>query len=214
MIRIAIVTLVLAGTPPGAALGAGGPGGGGGGGRGGSGLNVSGFGLRFAPGRNPAAGFAPYNYHASRGYPVRGIWGGFGSGWDASTPTYMLYQAYGLRSVNGRPVFSPVRARVTPIRSAMNLVRQSPAKLSVELPAAGELWVNGQKTDARSGTSFALSSPALSEGEQYTFDVKARWEEDGKTYEYTRAVTVEPGKRNAVQVISGTPVNVSAASAR
>jgi uncharacterized protein (TIGR03000 family) len=209
MIRAIIVTLVLVAAPLGSAFGAGGAGGGAGGAAGGHGhgVSVSGFGLRFVPGRNPAAGLLPFNYHGYPGYPVRGIWGGFGGVWDASTPAYMLYQAYGLRTVNNRPTFSTVRVRSTPVRSAMNMVPQSPATLKVQLPTAGEVWVNGKKTDAKPGTTFTLSSPELNQGQQYTFDVKARWEADGKTYEYSRAVTVDSGKRNAVQVLSGTPVN-------
>jgi hypothetical protein len=47
----------------------------------------------------------------------------------------------------------------------------------------------------------------LRPGEQFTYHIRARWEKDGKTFEYKRDVALGPGDRSRVTVINGTAVS-------
>jgi uncharacterized protein (TIGR03000 family) len=80
-----------------------------------------------------------------------------------------------------------------------------PAELTLEFPADATVTLNGQAVKG-SGATRTLTSPPLSVGGSYTFDVKANWTADGKQYEWGRTVTVGSGDRSKVTVARGFPV--------
>jgi uncharacterized protein (TIGR03000 family) len=81
-----------------------------------------------------------------------------------------------------------------------------PAVLVLEFPAVAEVWINGEKGDAKPDREWTLTSPVLKPGEEFTFKVKARWKSGNKTYEAERSVTVPGGKRSRVLVVGGTEI--------
>jgi uncharacterized protein (TIGR03000 family) len=106
------------------------------------------------------------------------------------------------------PVAAPepaARAVARPVES-VQLANEFPATLTLQLPVAGDVWVNGKKAPGGASEDHVLTSPVLAAGKSYTFDVKARWTLDGKTYEATRLVTVGSGDRTRVIVVTGTAV--------
>lgn len=77
------------------------------------------------------------------------------------------------------------------------------AELTLELPAAATVWVNGREQPG-AAASRTLTSPSLPAGGSHTFDLKATWTAaDGTRYEWDRRVTVAAGGRSKVTVATG-----------
>ncbi len=130
------------------------------------------------------------------GFPVGGIWGGFGYGYP-----------YGYSYPVPVPVPVDVPVQIGPPEPPpITLSNEFPAVLVLEFPAPAEVWVNGDKGSGDPITEWTLTSPVLKAGGEFTFDVKARWKSGGKTFEYTRSVTVAGGKRSRALVVTGTEV--------
>jgi len=139
------------------------------------------------------------------GFPFSGIWGIYGYGGGYNYGPYGYGYAPSLSYSFAPPVY---QAQPVEIGTAPNiaLVNEFPATLTMEFPAPAEVWVNGKKGDGNATTEWTLTSPSLKAGMEYTFQVKARWTVNGKTYEYERNVTVASGNRSRAQVIAGTEI--------
>jgi len=67
---------------------------------------------------------------------------------------------------------------------------QNAALVNVRLPDPNaEVWIDGKKTQSK-GTVREFESPPLDPGKNYTYEVKARWTENGKDREVTKTVPV------------------------
>jgi len=82
--------------------------------------------------------------------------------------------------------------------------------LNVSVPAGAEIWFEGTRTVQR-GRLRQFISPPLIPGREYSYDVKARWTENGKELTQTRHLVVQAGDVMSVSFNSATP---SAAAAR
>jgi len=156
----------------------------------------------------PGGFISPFYYN-------RGIAGGFGGGYTYSPfvdQFYGPYTAYanGYLPFYGAPsttiIEEPIVAEPTPTR-IVELSNEFPATVTLEFPAAANVWLDGKPVEGETGKERVLTSPVLRPGQQYTFKVKARWDANGKTYEYTRDVALNPGDRSKVLVVSGTAVS-------
>jgi uncharacterized protein (TIGR03000 family) len=67
------------------------------------------------------------------------------------------------------------------------------ATMIVRVPANADIWFQGAKTGQR-GAQRTFVSPPLEPGQGFTYEVKARWKEDGKDVEQTRQVHVKAGE--------------------
>jgi uncharacterized protein (TIGR03000 family) len=74
-----------------------------------------------------------------------------------------------------------------------NMQDNRTAMISVQTPPDAEIWFEGEKT-SQTGTSRLFRSPPLEAGQNYSYDVKARWMENGKPVEQTRNVRVRAGE--------------------
>ncbi len=72
------------------------------------------------------------------------------------------------------------------------------AIVQVEVPANATLWFDGEQTQ-QTGAMRTFHTPALERGHSYHYDVKARWEENGKPVERTKRVDVYAGARVTVE---------------
>ena len=86
------------------------------------------------------------------------------------------------------------------------LSNEFPATLTVQFPAAAEVWLDGKKVKGEASTEQVLTSPVLAPGQKYTFAVRARWSSGGKTYEATRSVALGAGDRSRMHILSGDEV--------
>ena len=114
---------------------------------------------------------AGYGYDLSGLGPVTQDSGYRGSYWD-SMPSY----PYGYFSAT------------PPSPSATD----TSAHISVAVPAGARVWFGGAPTTS-TGPAREYISPALAPGRQYTYEVRARWNDNGQDVTQTQQVTVSAG---------------------
>lgn len=68
---------------------------------------------------------------------------------------------------------------------------------NVKVPPQAEVWINGDKT-SRTGSQREFISNGLIPGRTYTYEIRARWTENGKEVERTRKIKVQGGERRTV----------------
>jgi uncharacterized protein (TIGR03000 family) len=163
-------------------------------------MPIAPFGVRntgFSAGFNRPGQFRP-------GLPIFG--GGFGGGF----PYFGYgYGGYGYRSPytsNTVNVYPAYYVPVGPAEPDVQLSGLANASLVLQFPADAEVWLDGKKGEGEPQTEWTLTSPALPTGQEYSFDVKARWKKNGKTYEYDKTVAVAAGHRSRSLVLSGTEI--------
>jgi uncharacterized protein (TIGR03000 family) len=181
------------------------------GGMGYGGMGYGGYGGFFPP----CSCYYPITYSPNgAGVPVNG--GGAGPTTDGNNPLPMP------KAVNARPRYVDYYARnTTPaapsaVASGISQARyvdyyarkaapsaDNKARLHVRLPANAELWLNGQRM-RRTGPERDFVTPPLKEGETYTYQVKARWTQDGQPLEETIEVKVRANKAATVRLGTST----------
>ncbi len=77
--------------------------------------------------------------------------------------------------------------------------------LGIRVPDANaDVWINGVKT-AQKGTMRPFVSPTLKPGKEYTYEIKAQWQEGGQIYNETRQLTVRPGEQYGINFTASAP---------
>jgi uncharacterized protein (TIGR03000 family) len=122
-----------------------------------------------------------------------GYYNGYG-GYDpnvASVPSaaYFTYgnTSYTTESPSPIPVYSP-RTPFAPMPPALPLT----ALLQVHVPADAEVWLEGQKMRSTCLRRH-YRSPPLDPVKGYAYEVRARWQHDGKPIEDVRHVAIRAG---------------------
>ena len=134
----------------------------------------------------PSYGYSPY--------PV------YGSGYFADpAPTDSSYYGAGIAPYtagwmtpaadSGAP---PVQAES--IASSGSASTDAAAKITVRLPAGAELWIDGNLR-GETGAVREFTTPMLSAGRQYTYEVHARWTEGDTTIDQTKKVVFGAGDK-------------------
>lgn len=161
-------------------------------GRGGSGFYTAPSGIGYAPyyGYAPNYGYAPYYYgdYYGRGY-YSSPWyfdSDYTYGWsDNRWSDNYVYGAddylYGAHyGCGGRHhAFGPQRARDAVV-------------LELIVPPNAELWLNGERTTQR-GAVRSFVTPPLTDNQEYAYEVRMRWLENGRTVDKTRRVNFKRG---------------------
>jgi len=153
---------------------------------------------RFGHQVTAAPTFFRSTYYGGYGGYGRGYGFGYGLGYGYSNG---YYPDYGYSSPLVIEVGPPPQPEPTVV-----LVNEFPATLTVQFPAAAEVWLNGTEGKGEAAEERVLTSHVLKPGEQFAFDVKGRWTVGGKTYESARTVTLGSGDRSRLFVVSGTEV--------
>ena len=96
------------------------------------------------------------------------------------------------------PVQAPDYNTIYPISPPIAAVTDSTARVEVRVPADARLWFDGQAT-AQTGADRSFRSPRLEPGQDYVYEVRARWDADGKPVETTKNVTVHAGDHVVVK---------------
>jgi uncharacterized protein (TIGR03000 family) len=142
--------------------------------------------LYSAPGTSPGSywgtaayvygdAYSPYDYLRHGTYAAPSHYGAY------SRPAYYGYTRPELQAV---PVNDPR------------------AFIQVRVPAAAEIWFDGDKT-SQSGAVRDFVSPALQTGRSFTYEIRARWTDDsGKVIDKTKQVKVEAGKQSTADFLS------------
>jgi len=175
--------------------------------------------LPLSPGVHPGSGIGPGTQFVPQAprfvVPATGIGGGAGKppvviGPGGFVPLYGFGFGFGGYAQPVVPPiviqFVPPAGPVRPVEPDVVLANEFPATLSVQFPAAARVWLSGKEVGGAAKDEFAFESAALPLGASHTFELKARWERNGKTYEATRTVSVRAGDRSKLIVVSGTEV--------
>jgi uncharacterized protein (TIGR03000 family) len=72
----------------------------------------------------------------------------------------------------------------------------STVHVTVRVPANAKLWFDGSTTTS-TGAVREFQSPRLTPG-RYTYEIRARWTENGRAVTQTQNVTVSPGAHTTV----------------
>lgn len=181
--------------------------GGGGRGQGGTGVYVQtpgGFSVGVGSGRSYGGyggyGYGGYGYGGYRGgYYDRGYYPRYSS-YGYSTYGYRPWYSSSYGSYYSRPSYvypsTPYYAPQTVYYEAETPTVRSDAvaHIMVHVPSANaEVWLDGQPTSQR-GMERTFMTPRLNPGSTYTYEVRARWTENGQPIERTRTVRFQTGQ--------------------
>jgi uncharacterized protein (TIGR03000 family) len=157
-----------------------------------TGYNYQPYGTGYNPSSYNGSGYQPYNSSPS-----------YGTNYDYAYPYtgYSGYRAYGEARLSPGGLYGPLNT----ILPDMALQERPPADLTpqavtleVKVPnPAAEVFVEGGKTRSV-GLDRTFVSPKMEAGTRYTYEVMARWTQDGKEVEQTRRVPVRAGEKVVV----------------
>jgi uncharacterized protein (TIGR03000 family) len=83
-------------------------------------------------------------------------------------------------------------------------VNENAALIAVRVPPNAELWFEGKKT-TQTGPVREFQTPSLALGQEYTYNVRARWKEGDRDVEQTRKVTLRAGDRLGINFMPPRP---------
>jgi len=154
-------------------------------------------------------GYSPYYGGYYSGYAYSPWSSGYYSPWYGSsyytTPTYRYTSpaytyAYPMTyggsyvTTTGTPPAYATGTNTTQAFYPPNAQGNMPATLNVQVPADAQVWFDGEST-SQGGMDRTFRSPPLEQGQNYSYEVKARWNENGKDIERTRKVRIHAGER-------------------
>lgn len=151
---------------------------------------------------SPGARFGTY-----LAYPYGAYYGGFGGGFITGgyySPTFVV--PFGGGYYQDSDLVAPAVQPAAPPAHVVELSGEAAATLTLEFPAPATVWLDGKEVPGKADAIRTITSPVLRPGQEYTFHVRARWNADGKTYEYSRNVALGAGDRSKLLVVSGTAV--------
>ena len=156
------------------------------------------------------SGYQPYygsysGYQPSYGsYYSSPYYGDYGqSTW--SSPQYYANPSYSVPYDQGTPSYS---SGYTPGAAAAS---NTTAHVTVRAPANARVWIGGWETP-NTGAVREFDSPPLTPGKQYTYEVKAQWDQNGRMMNQTQQVDVSAGSRSEAVFPVASPGTASQAS--
>jgi uncharacterized protein (TIGR03000 family) len=132
-----------------------------------------------------------------------GYYGGYGSYYpyyDAypyagSSPAYDLGYYGDTRSIDDNYVdVIPPPIIYQASYGNTDIARDTTAHLTVEAPADAVVWFDGTKMKTP-GSLREYQTPTLTPGSQYTYEVRARWNENGREVTQTQEINIAAGSR-------------------
>jgi uncharacterized protein (TIGR03000 family) len=83
-------------------------------------------------------------------------------------------------------------------------------EMILKVPASAEVWFNGSKSAQQAKAVRRFVTPALEPGDDYYYDIRVRWTENGRSVEQTRRVLVRAGDRLTLNLMD-LPSKIAAA---
>jgi len=132
-------------------------------------------------------GYYPYSYYPyydNYSYPGYSSYPSYSSGYYDPSADVVPDSGYSspAPAAATQALYSSSSAAVQP---------DTPAHMTVKVPADAKVTLNGTPTTS-TGTLRQFISPPLAAG-KYTYDVEARWNDNGKEVTQTRHIAVAPG---------------------
>jgi uncharacterized protein (TIGR03000 family) len=140
-------------------------------------------------------------YGLSWGYPGWG-WGYGGYGGYGGYPYYSGYNDDGSYPAYDyyAPTYYPEAIYPSAGQAPIQLT-DSDVLLNVRVPVTAKVWVNGEPT-TQTGPAREFISSGLTPGRNYTYTIKAEWNEAGRTVDRTMKVPVQGGERRTVDFLT------------
>jgi uncharacterized protein (TIGR03000 family) len=107
-------------------------------------------------------------------------------------------------TAHAAPALVVVPAGAVPLQPAPVSTVPAAALVRVSVPASAEVWIEGDRM-TQTGAARLFRSPVLPAGKEYTYTVRARWNEGGRAIEQVRAVSVRAGQEVSVGFPSARP---------
>jgi uncharacterized protein (TIGR03000 family) len=136
----------------------------------------------------------------------------YGYGYRLTPGAYQsFYPPTPLASVAPSVPPAPVTSSTTPAGPQVN---PKAAMLNVRVPEANaQVWIDGAPT-SRQGILRQYVSPPLTPGRKYTYEITARWTENGKEVSQTRQVPIQAGETVNVDFTQPAPPGETGVSKR
>ncbi|HEV2948301.1 MAG TPA: TIGR03000 domain-containing protein [Gemmataceae bacterium] len=150
-------------------------------------------------------GYYPYDNSYYNSYPYYSDSYPSDYGYDSS-PDY----GYSAPSYSSSPLGEvSTTAPATP--PAQPSIPDNAVLIGIRVPDNAQIWVDGEKT-TQTGTFREFVTPPLELGQQYSYDIKARWTENGQEVVRDRKVTFHGGDRLMVNMTTAQPNKAAAKS--
>lgn len=139
-----------------------------------------------------------YPYYSNYGWTTPS-YGYYGSYWSP----YYTYPSYTASTYTypspsyANPAYYVSYSPATGTNGANN---RNDAWVQVEVPANAEVWFGGFKT-SQTGTDRLFYTPPLNPKNNYSYQVRARWTENGRVVDRTRHVPVQAGQTVTVDFL-------------
>jgi uncharacterized protein (TIGR03000 family) len=145
-------------------------------------------------------GYAPWY-----GYGYGGYYGSGGYGYPGYDYSYASPDSYSYNPpATDYQSFYPPDTSAAPAAGTSAGTSSTDARVRVRLPDPNAaVWVEGTPTRQR-GTVREFESPPLEPERAYHYDIRARWTENGQTFDQTRTVTIHAGDRVTVDFMPRT----------
>ncbi len=103
-------------------------------------------------------------------------------------------------SMPNYPVRSPDYNVLYPVSPPLSQRADNTAKVKVRVASDAELWFDGHAT-SQTGAARSFTTPALEQGQNYFYDIRAKWDANGKPVDQTRKVSVHAGDHVVVDFL-------------
>jgi uncharacterized protein (TIGR03000 family) len=139
-----------------------------------------------------------------------GYYGGYSDysypyyGYDNSYPGYYSYPDYYGPDFSYVPDYS--YSQNLPSYDLEQSAPDNRAHIRVRVPGNAQLWFDDQPT-TRAGSVRTFTSPDLTPGHTYTYDLRAQWRQGNQDVTQTRHVVVHPGEQVMVDFLRPMPGN-------
>jgi uncharacterized protein (TIGR03000 family) len=143
---------------------------------------------------------SPYYSYNNGNYPTGSFYGYTGSysdsyPGDAYSEVPLENSSNGYVPSGGLPLQYPPPSDSEPNPAAAPTA--TPADVTVNVPASAEVWFDGRKMTS-TGSVRNYQTPPLSPNQRYSYNVKARWEENGREVVQNQVISFAPGNHTAV----------------
>jgi uncharacterized protein (TIGR03000 family) len=146
--------------------------------------------------------YGNYGYYPWRSYAYTPGYYGYSDGWYA--PNYYYYDyAPSYYSAPSDFYSSAPSAGGAGFYGTTEQSDPNVAHLTVTVPADAQLWFDGAKTSQTGETRYFVT-PALTPGKNYSYEVRAKWMENGQEVDRTKRVQVHAGEQDMVSFSSTT----------
>jgi uncharacterized protein (TIGR03000 family) len=150
-------------------------------------------------------GYGGYPYYGSSTYPDDGYYGSstypdYGSSTYPDDGSYYdpSYDTSGIApDYDSSPTYQDAGYATAPVSDNI-------AHLTVRVPSDAQVWLEDQVT-RQIGSVRDFASPELAPGRNYVYDIRAVWQQSGRTVEQTRHVAVHGGSHVTVDFTHPAP---------